>query len=286
MIEYNLFFKDGVDIYEIHFMKIQEFFSQIGGIIIIIYLVFDFITIYVNRHDRTLKLVNKLFDFSNFENEKSMEKIIEVFHKNEDNEKSGVEQDSRRKFVNNHSKDNPHIKKLENHIEFNRVFHEIQEKPKKRDLFNAEKVKALFDDRRRYYKLGISVFFVIKAFLCKGYLSKREDFFIKIFQKSKKIINNKLDVVNYLKFYQEYSMMKTIIFNDITNLCLTLLKKPNLYEKNTFSQIHLGKEERIKKVFDYFSQKDHYTANDYKLLEILSDNIKKIVKLYKENCYL
>ena len=272
----EIFFTQNVDLYEIKFKKLQDFFTDFSGIVIFFYSVFELITIRFNKHDKTMKLVNKLFDFSKFEDEKTLEKIIEIF-----NNKNENENDFRKKFSNNNSKDMSVREKFRNQSDLNiEISAEIQEKPKKRDLYNAEKIKGLYKDRKSSYILVISILKVLKAFLCRAYLSKRDDFFIKIYEKSKKIIIDKLDVVNYLKFYQEYSVMKTIIFNDITNLCLTLPKKPNLYENNSFSQIHLSKDERIKKVFDYFSLKDFYNSNDRKLLDVISQDVRKIIKLF------
>ena len=282
LIQMEIFFTQNVDLYEIKFKKLQDFFTDFSGIVIFFYSVFELITIRFNKHDKTMKLVNKLFDFSKFEDEKTLEKIIEIF-----NNKNENENDFRKKFSNNNSKDMSVREKFRNQSDLNiEISAEIQEKPKKRDLYNAEKIKGLYKDRKSSYILVISILKVLKAFLCRAYLSKRDDFFIKIYEKSKKIIIDKLDVVNYLKFYQEYSVMKTIIFNDITNLCLTLPKKPNLYENNSFSQIHLSKDERIKKVFDYFSLKDFYNSNDRKLLDVISQDVRKIIKLYKENSNL
>lgn len=284
LAEFNFYFRYNVDNFSIYFMKLQQFFASIGGVLIIVHLFFDSMIGYVNKHDRTLKIMNKLFDFSKFEHPKELEKIIENLKKEEvDN----TANESRRKFRHLQQKDITPRDKSEKYDESVFEMDKVEiEKPKKRELFSFEKVIGLYEERKSNYKQDISIFLILKSICFLKYLSKQEAFNVKIFNKSKKIIDKKIDVVNYLKFYQEYSIVKTIIFNDITNLCLTLAQKPNLYESNSFNRMHLTKHERVKKLFDYFSQKDFYSANDRKLLDIILNEVKQIIAIYKENCYM
>ena len=66
-----------IDVYIVNYMKIQEVFANLGGIISFINLIFSNISLIFNSHYKNIKLINKLFDFSNLGSEKNLLKIIE-----------------------------------------------------------------------------------------------------------------------------------------------------------------------------------------------------------------
>ena len=59
LVEFNLFLIAKADLYNISFIKLQDVFASIGGIITFINLVFSNIALIFNLHDKNTKLVNK-----------------------------------------------------------------------------------------------------------------------------------------------------------------------------------------------------------------------------------
>ena len=75
-----------------------------------------------------------------------------------------------------------------------------------------------------------------------------EKFELGFYLNDKEIIIEKFDIVQYLKFYEDYISVKELLFDDMSNLCLTLRNRPKIYENNNFVNVHLRKTERLKKV--------------------------------------
>ena len=116
---------------------------------------------------------------------------------------------------------------------------------------------------------------------CKKTLSAQELFYMKIYKICEEIFIRKMDMINYMKFIQEYTHVKCLLFNDIHSLCLSFIKKPKVYENNKFTKIE---SEDYKKVFDiinYFQSKNEKTKEDLLIFNLLSKTLKKIIKKFK-----
>ena len=115
------------------------------------------------------------------------------------------------------------------------------------------------------------------SFLCRSKSNKKQEFLLELYSKATEIINKKLDINFYLRFIEEYITLKELLLDEISNLCLTLSKKPKIYESNNFVNVNLSKSERLKRVISYFVNNPNRIANN-KYYEIIDDEIKKIIK--------
>ena len=102
--------------------------------------------------------------------------------------------------------------------------------------------------------------------------NEREKIIIELYAKADKIIREKLDIIHYLKFFEEYVLLKEILLDDFSNLCLTLRNRTKLYENNNFVKVHLPKIERLKKLMDVYAT-NRNTYSDSKILKILDEDI-------------
>ena len=76
LIFFQLFITNNVETFIVNYIKIQEIFANIGGIFNSIFLFFTVITSIFNIHERDMKIVNHLFDFSDFVDNNYLNKII------------------------------------------------------------------------------------------------------------------------------------------------------------------------------------------------------------------
>ena len=77
-----MFINNDVETFVVNYIKIQEIFANIGGILNSIYLFFTIITSIFNIHERDMKIVNHLFDFTDFNGDNNLDKIIKEEGKN------------------------------------------------------------------------------------------------------------------------------------------------------------------------------------------------------------
>ena len=138
--------------------------------------------------------------------------------------------------------------------------------------------KLKLKDQSGKLKFSVSIWMTIKKTWCENNLSDREKFLMKIYENSQKFINNKMDVMNYLYFYQEYLNMKCLLFSHIQTLCLEFLEKPKLHEKSRFTKLNTGNNKRIKEIISYFLSKSDLSYEDSKFYDLLSPEIKSILK--------
>lgn len=102
-------------------------------------------------------------------------------------------------------------------------------------------------------------------------------FFMKMYEKSQNIINNKMDMINYLKFCEEHINIKCLLFNDIQSLCLNFSEKPKLYEKNRFNNIIDTEFESKKEIIDYYVNKSILPKIDKDIFDLLPQKIKDLI---------
>ena len=242
-------------------MKIQEVFANLGGIISFINLIFSNISLIFNSHDKNIKLINKLFEFSNLGSEKNLLKIIE-------------DQNNYDKKIDFSLQSNRII--LPNSFSNSNVIQEIEDKSyqnAEQNIALNEDFKKLIKDQKKKFKLEP----LLISFLCRSKSNKKQEFLLELFSKATEIINKKLDINGYLRFIEEYITLKELLLDEISNLCLTLSKKPKIYESNNFVNVNLSKSERLKRVISYFVNNPNRIANNI-YYEILDDELKKIVK--------
>ena len=137
--------------------------------------------------------------------------------------------------------------------------------------------KLKLKDQSGKLKFSVSIWMTIKKTLCENNLSDREKFLMKIYENSQKFINNKMDVMNYLYFFQEFLNMKCLLFSHIQTLCLEFLEKPKLHEKSRFTKLNARNNKRMKEIIKYFLSKSDFSYDDSKFYDLLTPDIKEII---------
>ena len=145
-----------------------------------------------------------------------------------------------------------------------------------------EKLKEILDKKELKRKLfNVSIWWKLKFIFCKKTLNEKELFYMKIYKKCEEIIIHEMDIINYLKFMQEYTHVKCILFNEIHSLCLGFIQKPKVYENNKFTMIKADNHIKIFDIINYFKSKNEKTKQDLIIFELLSNTLKKISKKFK-----
>ncbi len=129
----------------------------------------------------------------------------------------------------------------------------------------------------------VGVWLKIKNLLCPKSLSIKESFYMKLYNRSLEIIYNKMDMINYLKFVQEYIHVKCFLFNDLQSLCLGFLKKPKIFEKSRFVTINSKSHKQLKQIIQFFKEKSVLTKKDLQIYDLLSDEIKFLIYKLKDH---
>ena len=113
--------------------------------------------------------------------------------------------------------------------------------------------------------------------LCMYRISRKVDKLrIDYYAKARDIINEKLDISQYLKFVEEYVKLKEVLFDDVSNICLTLRIKPKINAHNNFMNIHLPKKERLERILTYYLMNKKEIEDD-RFFTILPENIQKLI---------
>ena len=261
LIDFNLFLDADSDIYTIRYIKLQDLFASLGGIFSIINVFFSTIAEIYNTYDKNIKLMNKLFDFSNLSDNKEMIKILR------NQKKETVDFSFRNSNILSRKFDED---KDCNHKENAQV--EMYDTIEKSNVWVTDlslMIKKEIKKKNSKFYLNPSLFNIISKCTIKN---KREEIIFKLYVKARDIINEKLDIVQYLKFFEEYIALKSILINEFSNLSLTLRNKPKLYEDNNFNNLHLSKIERLKKLINIYTV--NRNKNDSRFYDILDDQIK------------
>ena len=127
--------------------------------------------------------------------------------------------------------------------------------------------------------LSISLWLKIKFCICPRRINEKENFFIKLYEKSIEIINNKMDVIDYLNFRQEYTHLKCLLFDDVHSLCLSYLYKPKVYEKNIMTKIFSKDDKKLSEIINFFKNKTDFSEKDKRIYNILSEDVKCLIKI-------
>jgi hypothetical protein len=125
--------------------------------------------------------------------------------------------------------------------------------------------------------LPINMLLKIKAFCFPSQLKNIEKFYMKLYRRSLDIINNNMDMVNYLKFMQEYIHLKCLFFDDMQSLSLSFIRRPKIYEKNRFLKINSHSYKKLREIILFYREKRQLSELDEKIYELLSDDVKKII---------
>ena len=109
-------------------------------------------------------------------------------------------------------------------------------------------------------------------------MSDKEQFLVKLFNKAHKIIEEKFDINNYLKFMNEYLYLKGLLLNEVQSLSLNYMEKPSLLNKNKIHYFFYKEEKKISYIVNYFKNKQNLTTNDVDVFNLLSNDIKELIR--------
>jgi hypothetical protein len=138
------------------------------------------------------------------------------------------------------------------------------------------------DYEKNTVHFDIRISLLLKNVCCPKILNKREIFSVKLFNRSLEIVNNKMDMINYLKFVQEYINVKCFLFDELQSLSLDFIKKPKIFESNRFVIINAKAHKKLKEIIESFKSKKELTNNDLKIYDLLSDEIKLLIYKFRE----
>jgi hypothetical protein len=135
----------------------------------------------------------------------------------------------------------------------------------------------LIQSRKTTDILSISVWMKVKSFVCHNQLKKIEQFYMKLYDQSTEIINHNLDIVNYMKFNQEFIILKHLLLSEFQLKCFKFIRKPKTYEENEFLKIKSNDYNDLLNIFTVLKQKEEFSGIDKKVYELLSEDLKKIL---------
>jgi len=155
------------------------------------------------------------------------------------------------------------------------INYKISEVKKEIDL---QEIKNFVNKREETREiLSINILLKIKAFICPKKLNILERFYIKLYHKAIKIINYNMDMVNYLKFIQEYDLMKNLLFNDFQSVCFSFMRKPKIYEKISIPKMNYHLYKELKEIIIYLKENRFSGELDHKIYDLLSDDVKYFI---------
>ncbi len=105
---------------------------------------------------------------------------------------------------------------------------------------------------------------------------------MKLYENAQQYINNKMDVINYLSFIQEFMYLKCFMFDEITAICLGLTKNPKLYDYSKFHRLNKDNKETIEKIVKFYViNNQNLSQQEKKVYDILADDIKDLITKFK-----
>ena len=102
--------------------------------------------------------------------------------------------------------------------------------------------------------------------------NKNKKLIFDIYLKANELITARLDVAEYLRFFDDYKALKKILLGDFSNLCLSLKNKSKLYENQSIVNFPT-KTERLKRLLTHFSVNRNTCIED-KFFNIFQDTLK------------
>jgi hypothetical protein len=305
-----LYFTNKKQLFKIIYIKLQEALANVGGILNFVLLFFGNVTSFMNEHERTLEIINELFNFSEFNDKDKLDKIIENDMKINKINDAQIKNNNNHINVDNKSFSNANLD-LENKIKLQDISKEmtisyrniktplhldkeVNEGNILEDLSAVEynniqdenkiikEIDRLNENSEQQYIFRISYCLLFRNWCCSGTLSKKERFLIKMFRRSQEIVNKQMDVIDYLKFMNEYIFVKCLIFSYPQNLCLKFVEKPKLFERSRFIKLQDNSGNKsIKRKIDlikYFRSQSQVTEKDKIFYEMVSQDIKTIIQ--------
>ena len=158
-------------------------------------------------------------------------------------------------------------------------------------ILNDNLIQILNEKTDLSYYLSFMTY--LKNICCKNSLTENEKNIYKIFNKGKKILKEKTDIVSFLKTFDDMNEMKYVLFNKIQSLCFNFIRKPSLIESETedkyskfFNSIKADEATQKKDIINYFVNQSKNQVNSHYnqiFLDIIDDDIKMVIDIIKQN---
>ena len=317
----RIYFTRNLDRFRRTYVKLSDLIPIIVSMLEIISIFFRVIASFYNEFDWINRMLNELFDFSDYHESKlikiterkSMIKLNLVKPENqefkiEENLKpptlniplsasrlDGISKDiekSNDELINEENQNNDlkrscTIKKVRAPI-LKKIKSFLNNSKQSGTILNDNLIQILNEKTDFSYYLSFITY--LKNTCWKKSLTENEKNVYKIFKKGKKILKEKTDIVSFLKNIENIDEMKYILFNQIQSLCFNFKRKPSLIEgqyedkySKFFNSIKGDEEAQKKEIINYFAKNHVCSQYNYAFLDIIDDDIKMVIDIIKQN---
>ena len=325
----RIYFTRYLDRFTRSYIKLIDLIPIITSMLKIISIFFRLIGTFYNEFDWINRMLNELFDFSDYHESKlikiterktmiklnlikpdnqefqleesvnppqikldmvdgpvSPERVVDI---NKDIEKSKDELiNEENKNINSRMPN--HMIKVRAPI-LNKIKNFLNQSKQSGKILNDNLIQILNEKTDLSYYLSFMTY--LKNICCKNSLTENEKNIYKIFNKGKKILKEKTDIVSFLKTFDDMNEMKYVLFNKIQSLCFNFIRKPSLIESETedkyskfFNSIKADEATQKKDIINYFVNQSKNQVNSHYnqiFLDIIDDDIKMVIDIIKQN---
>ena len=264
-----------VTYYDVVFIKIQFVLANVGGIFKIVTMIVYFVMYFLQSKLRTEELINRVFDFGQFSRQMELDKdqssqLLSIENQNQNKNSSKVLKSKKE----DDQKGGTNI--LTTNVEMIILNENVRKKSEKEKLKptqeNAKILKSnnfllildLEGDNQTQIlqsnqfaseeseKLKVGFCLMMKNTCCYKKVTSSEKFLLTLYYHSADILDERLDVVHYLKLIQEFNKVKSLTFkHEEENLAVSYLKKEKvMYNIDYDSKIY----DDVKKIKDFYAK--------------------------------
>ena len=275
ILMFDFYISNQNKIYLRTYIKLQNIFANLGGIIQVIIIVTRFFYIFYVKKKFNIKIMNKLFDF--VQDEELTSKISEGVRK------QNIRKLTRRSGLNNFY--NPNINN--SFIYFGPTDKGIKLKPQ----FSSTKILKINKDqsiKTQYKKFKLMPFEYFSSIFCSRCLHSRNlknknNLYLKLL----KDVNSCRDIMRIMKTSQNFTKLKYLLLSSEQLLTFKYLEKPKKTNKGesvhefksfaeAFEQQENQDEKNVEKIVKYFNRiqrENKFSHLDLKLLSIIDERI-------------
>ena len=262
----RIYFTKYLDRFTRSYVKLIDLIPIIVSMLKIISLFFSVIASFYNEFDWINRMLNELFDFSDYHESKLIKiterkNMIKLNLIKPDNQEFQLEESvnppqikldmvdgpvspervvdiskdiekSKDELINEENKNinsrrpNPMIKVRAPIL--NKIKNFLNQSKQSGTILNDNLIQILNEKTDLSYYLSLMTY--LKNICCKNSLTENEKNIYKIFKKGKKILKEKTDIVSFMKKIEDINEMKYVLFNRIQSLCFNFIRKPSLIE--------------------------------------------------------
>ena len=306
----RIYFSNYLDRFKRTYVKLADLIPIIVSMHNIISFFFRSIATFYNKFDRTNKILNELFDFSDYHETKSF-KINErrgrikmsMIKNNQDNVielEESVKSSNEKYDINDIALSDSRVGNLNRDIEYSNTIKKLRPQIliKFKDFIRNTKQSEINDNLIKLLneKTDFSYYLPLKTFLLnicfKKSMSEKEKNIYKIYNKGNNLIKEKTDIVSFMKIIDEINKMKYVLFNQVQSLCFNFLRKPSLIEDKTedkyskfFNYIKGDEVTQRKDIVEHFvnqSKSQIFSHYNKAFLDIIENDMKVVIEIIEQ----